>query len=155
MRKVRDVGGNSKDIPLPANYQGWENVLLDIDPRGKPDVVCDARELTSPEGGVYDAVYCSHDLEHRFRHDVPKVLAGFRHVPEDEGFARIRVPDPGEVMRQAVQKSLAHMLGGSGFPFVYSMTGNLEVMAIAFKHKPNEFARAMSGLPAPEVATAS
>lgn len=201
MRKVLNVGGNSKDIPLPANYQGWENVLLDIDPRGKPDVVCDARELTSLEGGVYDAVYCSHNLEHYYRHDVPKVLAGFRHVLKDEGFTHIRVPDMGEVMRQAVQKSLdiddvlyqspagpitvrdvfygfgveiersgndffAHktgftqkslvgMLGRCGFPFVYSMTGNLEVMAIAFKQKPNEFARAMFGLPAPEAASAS
>ena len=201
MRKVLNVGGNSKDIPLPPNYQGWENVLLDVDPRGKPDVVCDARELTSLEAGVYDAVYCSHNLEHYFRHDVPKVLAGFRHVLRDEGFAHIRVPDLGEVMRQVVQKSLdiddmlyqspagpitvrdvfygfgleiersgndffAHktgftqkslvrILGGCGFPFVYSMTGNLEVMAIAFKQKPNEFARAMFGLPAPEAAAAS
>lgn len=200
MRKVLNVGGNSKDIPLPPNYQGWENVLLDIDPRGKPDVVCDARELTRLAGGVYDAVYCSHNLEHYYRHDVPKVLAGFRHVLKDEGFTHIRVPDMGEVMRQAVQKSLdiddvlyqspagpitvrdvfygfgveiersgndffAHktgftqkslvrMLGSCGFPFVYSTTGNLEVVALAFKQTPGEFARALFGLPAPQDAAA-
>jgi hypothetical protein len=53
MRRVLNVGGNTKDIPLPENYRGWENVLLDIDPRGKPDVLCDARSLfglPAPEG---------------------------------------------------------------------------------------------------------
>jgi len=31
MRKVLNVGGNSRNIALPAIYQGWEQVLLDID----------------------------------------------------------------------------------------------------------------------------
>jgi hypothetical protein len=201
MRRVLNVGGNSKDIPLPENYRGWENVLLDIDPRGKPDVVCDARELTKLEGAAYDAVYCSHNLEHYYRHDVPKVLAGFRHVLKDAGFAHIRVPDMGEVMRQVVQKSmdiddvlyqspagpitvrdvfygygveiersgndffahktgftqksLVRMLESCGFPMVFSMTGNLEVMALAFKQKPDEYARSLFGLPAPEAVNAS
>lgn len=194
MRKVLNVGGNSKDIPLPENYQGWENVLLDIDPRGKPDVLCDARALTTLPGSTYDAVYCSHNLEHYYRHDVPKVLAGFRHVLKDVGFAHIRVPDMGEVMRQVVQKSMdiddvlyqspagpitvrdvfygygveiersgndffAHKTGftqkslvrtleSCGFPIVFSMTGNLEVAALAFKQKPDEYARQLFGLPA-------
>lgn len=193
MRKVLNVGGNSKDIPLPENYQGWEKVLLDIDPRGKPDVLCDARALTTLPGTTYDAVYCSHNLEHYYRHDVPKVLAGFRHVLKDAGFAHIRVPDLGDVMRQAVQKSmdiddvlyqspagpitvrdvfygygleiersgndffahktgftqksLVRMLESCGFPIVFSMTGNLEVNALAFKQKPDEYARQLFGLP--------
>ncbi|HET9736059.1 MAG TPA: hypothetical protein VFP62_12375, partial [Burkholderiales bacterium] len=68
MRKLLNVGGNTKDIPLPENYRGWENVLLDIDARGNPDVLCDARELTKLAGATYDAVYCSHNLEHYYRH---------------------------------------------------------------------------------------
>ena len=99
MRKVLNVGGNSKAIGLPAQYNGWEHVLLDIDPRGKPDVVCDARELTSLAGATYDSVYCSHNLEHYYRHDVGKVLAGFLHVLKPEGFVFARVPDIGMVMR--------------------------------------------------------
>jgi SAM-dependent methyltransferase len=106
VKRVLNVGGNSRDIPLPPVYQGWENVLLDIDPRVKPDVLCDARELARLPGGEFDAVYCSHNLEHYHRHDVPKVLAGFRHVLKPQGFAHIRVPDMAEVMRQVVQKGL-------------------------------------------------
>lgn len=106
MKRVLNVGGNSKAIPLPPAYRGWENVLLDIDPRTNPDVLCDARELTRLPSGEYDAVYCSHNLEHYYRHDVPKVLAGFRHVLKDDGFANIRVPDMAEVMRAAVQNGM-------------------------------------------------
>ena len=106
MRKVLNVGGNSKDVPLPPQYAGWEHVLLDIDARGNPDIVCDARELSSLPASTYDSVYCSHNLEHYHRHDAVKVVAGFAHVLKPEGFAFIRVPDMGEVMRNVVQRNL-------------------------------------------------
>lgn len=105
-KKVLNVGGNSKAIPLPAIYAGWEHHLLDIDPTGNPDIVCDARQLSTLPPGQYDAIYCSHNLEHYYRHDVAKVLAGFCHMLKPEGFAHIRVPDMTEVMRRAVQESL-------------------------------------------------
>ena len=106
MRKVLNVGGNNKDIALPPQYQGWQQVLLDIDPRGKPDIACDARELSTLPAAEYDAVYCSHNLEHYYRHDAIEVLAGFLHVLKPEGFAHVRVPDIGELMRIVVQESL-------------------------------------------------
>jgi hypothetical protein len=106
VKKLLNVGGNNKRIPLPPQYAGWEHVLLDIDPKGNPDVVCDARELSNLPGASYDAVYCSHNLEHYHRHEVPKVLEGFLHVLKDEGFAHVRVPDIAQVMRAAVQGNL-------------------------------------------------
>ena len=106
MKKVLNVGGNSKDIPLPPQYAGFEHLLLDIDPSGKPDVVCDARNLTTLEAGAFDAVYCSHNLEHYYRHDVPKVLGGFLHVLKEGGFAQIRVPDLAAVMKATIDRGL-------------------------------------------------
>lgn len=106
MRKVLNVGGNNKEIPLPPEYDGWEHVLLDIDPKGSPDVVCDARELSTLPGSAYDSVYCSHNLEHYYRHDAVKVLAGFVHVLKADGFALIRVPDLDAVMRTVVEQNL-------------------------------------------------
>lgn len=106
MRKVLNVGGNSKAIPLPPQYAGFEHLLLDIDPRGSPDIVCDARELATLADGQFDAVYCSHNLEHFYRHDVPRVLAGFLHVLKQGGFVQVVVPDIGEVMLQAVTRNL-------------------------------------------------
>lgn len=106
MKKVLNVGGNNKSIALPAQYQGWQHVLLDIDPKGQPDVVCDARLLTTLAPNDYDSVYCSHNLEHYHHHEVSKVLAGFMHVLKPEGFAFIRVPDMAAVMQTVVEKQL-------------------------------------------------
>ena len=104
--KVLNVGGNSKAIPIPKHYDGWEHLLLDIDPAGKPDVVCDARELGKLPAGQFDAVYCSHNLEHYYPHDVPKVIAGFLHVLKDDGFAEVRVPDIKSVVQRWLRDGL-------------------------------------------------
>ena len=104
--KVLNVGGNSKAIALPPMFDGYEHLLLDIDPTGQPDLLCDARELTGTPAAQYDAIYCSHNLEHYFRHDVPRVLAGFIHVLKPHGFAHIRVPDIQEVMRVVAEHRL-------------------------------------------------
>ncbi|MEO8006166.1 MAG: methyltransferase domain-containing protein [Betaproteobacteria bacterium] len=103
---VLNVGGGNKQIPLPPQYAGWVHLLLDIDPRGNPDIVCDARKLATLPAGTYDSVYCSHNLEHYYRHDARKVLAGFIHLLKADGFVFIRVPDMGELMRIVVNQGL-------------------------------------------------
>lgn len=106
MRKVLNVGGNNRAIPLPAPYHDFEHFLLDIDPKGSPDIVCDARQLKTLESGQFDAVYCSHNLEHYYRHEVKEVLSGFLHVLKEGGSAQIIVPDIQEVMRVTVERGL-------------------------------------------------
>ncbi|MEB3333753.1 MAG: methyltransferase domain-containing protein [Cyanobacteriota bacterium] len=106
MKRLLNVGGNSKAIALPPEYGEFEHLLLDIDPTLAPDIVCDARQLTTLPANQFDAVYCSHNLEHYYRHDVPKVLTGFIHILRDGGFAHIRVPDLQALMRLAVERNL-------------------------------------------------
>jgi SAM-dependent methyltransferase len=106
VKKVLNVGGNNKAIPLPPQYAGFQHLLLDIDARGSPDILCDARKLSTLEAGQFDAIYCSHNLEHYYRHDVPRVLGGFLHVLKDGGFADIRVPDIQEVVRTMNERGL-------------------------------------------------
>ncbi len=105
-RKVLNVGGNSKEIPIPSHYKGWEHHLLDIDPRGNPDVLCDARKLTTLPSLTYDGIYCSHNLEHYHAHEVRNVLAGFLHVLRPDGFAEVRVPDMEALFRAIVDRNL-------------------------------------------------
>ena len=105
-RRILNVGGHDKAIPIPAHYDGWEHLLLDIDPQGKPDIVCDACKLNTLEPQTFDAVYCSHNLEHYYPHDVPKVLSGFLHVLKPDGFAEITVPDILAVMQHLVQHNM-------------------------------------------------
>lgn len=106
MKKVLNVGGNSKTIPLPAFYAGWEHVLLDIDPKTDADLICDARELHTRPAGEFHSVHCSHNLEHYFAHDVRRVLNGFRHVLADQGFVHLRVPDIAQVAQAMVTRNL-------------------------------------------------
>jgi len=104
--RVLNVGGGSKTIPIPSYYAGWNHLLLDIDPRGDPDVLCDARELDSLEANQFDAIYCSHNLEHYYKHEGASVLKGFLHVLKPDGFADIRVPDLKAVMRTFVARDM-------------------------------------------------
>ena len=97
---VLNVGGQDRTIPIPSHFNGWQHLLLDIDPRGKPDIVCDARNLSKLPAAQFDAIYCSHNLEHYYRHDAMKVLHGFRHVLKREGFVEIRVPDLQSVIQR-------------------------------------------------------
>jgi len=106
MKKVLNIGGNTKRIALPAQYAGFRHILLDIDPKGRPDIVCDARDLSALDAQQFEAVYCSHNLEHYYRHDVPRVLAGVRHVLKEDGFVQIRVPDLQEVMQATLARNL-------------------------------------------------
>ena len=106
-RQVLNVGGGSKGVALPPHFQDWKQLLLDIDPRIGADLVCDARALREAAAAdAFDAVYCSHNLEHYYRHDVDKVLQGFLHVLKPEGFAEIRVPDIGELIKLLAKNEL-------------------------------------------------
>ncbi len=106
MKRVLNVGGASKSIPIPGHYAGWDHVLLDVDAAQRPDVVCDARTLTQLPAELYDAVYCSHNLEHYWRHDLPRVLAGFAHVLRAHGFAEVAVPDLKAVFADMLRRGL-------------------------------------------------
>lgn len=192
-KSVLNVGGNNKNIPLPPQYAGFNHVLLDIDPQGFPDIICDARQLSDLKESQFDAIYCSHNLEHYYRHEVGLVLDGFLHLLKYGGFAQIRVPDIAEVMRIAVEgnldiedviyqspsgpimvldvlygysveiersgqdffahktgfteKSLLRALEDAGFSKIYTMRGNLEINAIAFKGTPDPAACKLWDLP--------
>jgi hypothetical protein len=105
-KKVLNIGGGDKRIPIPPYFDGWTHHVLDIDPKTKADVVMDARRLMELPGGRYDAIYCSHNIEHYYAHDVPKVLAGMRHMLKPEGFVDIRCPDIGTLIQVAAAKWL-------------------------------------------------
>lgn len=106
IRKVLNVGGNDKGIPIPSCFDGWQHDLLDIDPSVQPDILCDARELWRLPARHYDAVYCSHNLEHYSSADVLVVLKGFKLVLKRGGFAYIKVPNLLGVMKRVVDNGL-------------------------------------------------
>jgi hypothetical protein len=102
---VLNVGGGPTRS-LPSEYDGWKQHLLDIDPSVNPDVCCDAKEMGNLAPEDYDAVYCSHNLEHFYAHDVPVVLSGFMHVLKSGGFVHISVPNIKNLMQSMLAGNL-------------------------------------------------
>ncbi|PID77720.1 MAG: hypothetical protein CSB24_00090 [Deltaproteobacteria bacterium] len=105
-KSVLNVGGGSKKIAIPDHYNGWRHDLLDINPDAKPDILLDARKLTTLAPACYDAVYNSHNLEHFPAHEVPQILAGFFHILKPDGFAEIHVPDLQAVAEHWVKNNM-------------------------------------------------
>ena len=101
--KVLNVGGGSR--VLPPQFEGWEQVLLDINPDVKPDICLDAKEMSTLPPDEYDAVYCSHTLEHFYKFEVPIVLSGFLHVLKPKGFAEIHVPNMRNVINELIARN--------------------------------------------------
>ena len=104
-KTILSVGAGS-DRTVPAAYQHWDVHTLDIDPKVKPDIMADGRDLSSLDANSYDAIYCSHNLEHYPRHDVANVLKGFYRILKPGGVVEIRTPDLGAVMQRVVQENL-------------------------------------------------
>lgn len=100
--RLLNVGGGSKKTPIPDKYVGWTHDLLDIQEGPDVDYVCDARDMPDRFGPmspcIYDVVYCAHNLEHYFAHDVPKVLMGMVYVLKPGGHVHIIVPNLGQLI---------------------------------------------------------
>jgi hypothetical protein len=102
---VLNVGGGDKTVAIPPHFDDWKKTLLDVNPAA--DIVCDARQLRDfVPAQSHDAVYCSHNLEHYYQHEVPGMLASFAHVLKPGGFAEIRVPDIGALIGHLAQNKI-------------------------------------------------
>lgn len=79
--------------PLPPEFiqDGAKEVRLDIDPDARPDIVASIHDMG--DIGPFDAVYCSHCLEHLLWADAEKAVDEFYRVLNPGGFAMVMVPD--------------------------------------------------------------
>lgn len=91
MKRVLHAGCGGANLPDYFPIKGAQEVRLDIDHSMKPDIVASLTDLG--EVGQFDAVFCSHCLEHLYPHEVPKALAEFARVLKPGGYAMVIVPD--------------------------------------------------------------
>jgi SAM-dependent methyltransferase len=104
-KTVLSVGAGG-DRTVPKEFAGWDLHTLDIDASSSPDIVADGRDLSVIPDNTYDAIYCSHNIEHYPRHDVTKVLLGFNRVLKPGGVVDIHTPDLGATMERFVKEKL-------------------------------------------------
>jgi SAM-dependent methyltransferase len=91
---VLNAGAGAADgAALPAYFDSWRQLRVDVDPDTGPDLVASIVDLASIPDGSIDAVWSSHCIEHLFSHEVPRALSEFRRVLTGTGFACLIVPD--------------------------------------------------------------
>lgn len=96
-----NIGSGPKSTTLPDHYLDWEVIRLDNNPDYQPDICMDARKVRELLPS-YDAIYCSHVLEHFYEYEISTILSSFFCILTHDGFAEIRVPD--------VEKAAEHMV---------------------------------------------
>lgn len=105
---VLNVGGGPTRS-VPAEFDGWEQHLLDIDSKVQPDICCDIKDMPTlypGKMGRYDAVYSSHTLEHVYKHEVPQVLGAMLQALKPGGKCVVIVPDIKGMMRRMLADNL-------------------------------------------------
>ena len=89
-RSVLAVGSGADPLEQWKDF-GYSVVRLDIDESTKPDIVASMTDMG--DIGPFDAVYCSHALEHLYPHQVGDALREFHRVLRPGGVAVVLVPD--------------------------------------------------------------
>lgn len=93
-KTVLHIGCNRKNKShLPAFFQSYDEIRLDIDPEVRPDIVADMRDLSQLEDNSVDAIFSSHNIEHVFLHEVVPTLEGWHRVLRPSGVLDLRCPD--------------------------------------------------------------
>jgi SAM-dependent methyltransferase len=93
-RVVVNVGcGPPNASDLPAYFDGWHQLRVDVDRAMHPDIVADLTDLSPIPDASAHAIWASHCVEHLYEHQVPLALREFRRVLRDDGFVCIIVPD--------------------------------------------------------------
>jgi SAM-dependent methyltransferase len=109
MKKVLNAGSGpaAPDRLHPAFRNGaWQEVRLDINPRVSPDLIGSLEDLGQIEDNSFDAVYCSHSLEHLHQHDVVSAMRGISRILRPDGFALVTTPDLEPIAALIVQGRL-------------------------------------------------
>ena len=89
-----NLGSGTKGTTwLPAMFDDWRELRVDIDAATAPDILADITDLSAIESGSVDAVWSAHSLEHLYLHQVGTAVAEAYRILVDDGFFCMIVPD--------------------------------------------------------------
>jgi len=96
IRRVLHVGSGPARIEKLHRVfrtEGWKQVRIDLDPKMAPDLVLDISDMAALQTDSFDAIWCSHCLEHLDEQKAERALGEFHRVLKPQGFALITSPD--------------------------------------------------------------
>jgi SAM-dependent methyltransferase len=109
----------------------WTEVRIDIDPRTAPDLVGTISDMHGiVEDGSFDAIWCSHCIEHLHDHEVLPSLREFRRILTDDGFAILSCPNLDAVARLVVSEDIESVA-------YLSPAGPVRLLDMIFGHSPS------------------
>jgi SAM-dependent methyltransferase len=92
-RQLLHAGCGPKGSELPPDLRSYHEVRLDADAGVNPDILASIVAMPAVPTESFDAVYCSHTLEHLFPHEVALALKEFHRVLKEDGLLLVYVPD--------------------------------------------------------------
>ena len=105
----------------------WQEVRFDIDPKVKPDIIGTLEDMSAVPDASVDAIYSSHNIEHVYAYQVPRVLQEFRRVLRADGFGIVTCPDLQSVAEHVVRDELLT-------PLYVSPMGPITPMDVMYGH---------------------
>jgi SAM-dependent methyltransferase len=93
MKKILHVGCGPTPLPDEFSRDEWQEIRYDIDPDVNPDVIGNINDLSAFGAQEIDAIYCAHNIEHLYIHDMYEALKEFHRVLRPEGHLYIICPD--------------------------------------------------------------
>lgn len=128
MKNFLHVGCGPQTKKDLKGFENWNEVRLDIDPLVNPDIVGTLIDMKGAKTGSFSALYSSHNIEHVFPHEVPKVLKEFHRVLDNDGFVVIHCPDLQSVGAQLATGKLIQ-------PLYESPAGPISAIDILYGHR--------------------
>lgn len=146
---------------LPAYFNYWRQLRVDIDAAVLPDIQADLTDLSAIADASADAVWAAHCVEHLYDHEVTVALSEFRRILRDDGFVCLIVPDLQTVAQYVAADRLHEVLyqSASGpvtahdvlFGFGAAIAQGRKSMAHHCGFTPGGLRRCFQGLPFGEV----
>lgn len=84
----------------------WREIRLDISPLSGPDILGSITNVDTLASGSVDAVYCSHLLEHLYRHEFMMALRESARVLKADGYLLMRGPNLRAIAEYILQDRL-------------------------------------------------
>jgi predicted SAM-dependent methyltransferase len=108
-KRVLNAGSGLERGGLHPGFHpsAWKEVRIDIDPGAVPDLVGSISDMRGVvEDGSFDAVWCSHCIEHLHDHEVLPALREFGRILSDDGFAIVTCPNLEAIARLLVSEDI-------------------------------------------------
>jgi SAM-dependent methyltransferase len=117
------------DTTAGFNNDRWQEIRFDIDPGCAPDITGTVVDMSAVNSGSVDAIFSSHNIEHVYPHEVPKVIAEFARVLADDGFVVLTCPDLQVVCEAVARDKLLE-------PLYVSPSGPVSPIDVLFGFRP-------------------